>query len=246
MSRYRLRNFTPVPDELIKKYGGTAALVYGRVWRFTNGGLRDCTASVGTIAESLGLSVPTVRKSLQALIKHKEIIDKTPDRKNAPHVLNITKQLSLSLSMEFEKGSKNLSTRYKETLHKDTTKDKDLKDSRSKTKRSTNNRVRKALEEQFTDSTRLKSPPMNTVKQKKAAGELWWAPLREIAELAELDTLRGQSLIRRTVDQMRKDKLTISSPKSILNVAKSIVAEGTGRSISGAREFLDDLRRTTD
>lgn len=120
------------------------------------------------------------------------------------------------------------------------------KDLRSKTKRNTNNRVRKALEEQFTDSTRLKSPPMNTMKQKKAAGELWWAPLREIAELAELDILRGQSLIRRTVEQMRKDKLTISSPKSIVNVAKSIIAEGTGRSISGAREFLNDLRRTTN
>jgi len=118
-----------------------------------------------------------------------------------------------------------------------------LKDSHSKTKRNTNNRVRKALEEQFIDSTRLKPPLMNTIKQKKAAGELWWSPLREIAELAELDTLRGQSLIRRTVDQMRKDKLTISSPKSIVNVAKSIIAEGTGRSISGAREFLDELRR---
>ena len=117
-----------------------------------------------------------------------------------------------------------------------------LKDSRSKTKRSTNNRVRKALEEQFIQSTRLKPPLLNTAKQKKAAGELWWAPLREIAELSAWDELFGRSLISRTVQQMRKDKLTISSPKSIMNVARSIVAEGSGSSVSGAREFLNELR----
>ena len=245
MSRYRLRNFTPVIDELITKYGGTTALVYGRIWRFSNGGMRDCTASVGTIAESLGLSIPTVRKSIKDLINNKEIIDKTPDRKNAPHVLNITKQLTLSLSLDLEEGRKNLSTRCKDSLHKDTIKEKDLKDSRTKSVRSGNNRVRKALEEQFINSTRLKPPVMNTIKQKKAAGELWWSPLREIAELTEQDITRGCALIKLTVRRMRKDRLTISSPKSILNVAKSIIAEGTSQSISGTREFLDELRSNT-
>ena len=121
-----------------------------------------------------------------------------------------------------------------------------LKDLRVKITRNTNDRIRRALEHQFIESTNLRAPPMNTIKQKKAAGELWWTPLREISELADLNLVQGRFLIRRTVDQMRKDNLTISSPKSILNVAKSIVAEGTGRSISGAREFLDDLRRTAN
>lgn len=121
-----------------------------------------------------------------------------------------------------------------------------LKDSRSKTKRNTNNRVRKALEEQFIDSTGLKSPSTNTAKQRSTAGELWWSQLIEIAKETDWDIARGQMLIRRTVDQMRKDKLTISSPKSIVNVAKSIIAEGTGRSISGAREFLDELRSSAN
>jgi len=109
-----------------------------------------------------------------------------------------------------------------------------LKDSRSKTERGTNNRgikkkhdkIRGALEKQFIDSTNLDPPLLNTIKQKNAAGTLWWDPLREIAKLAKWDELHGCSLISRTVQQMRRDKLTISSPKSILNVAKAIEAEG--------------------
>jgi len=125
------------------------------------------------------------------------------------------------------------------------TTDSQLKDSRTNNVRARNSydSIRKALEEQFIESSSLKSPLVNTEKQKRSAGELWWAPLREIAVLANWNELSGQSLIDRTVQQMRKDKLTISSPKSILNVAKSIVAEGIG-SMSGAREFLDELRRS--
>lgn len=135
MSRYRLKNFTPVPDEIVEKYGGMAGLVYGRIWRYTNGGLRDCTASVSRIARDLGLSRPTIQKHIKALINGKEIIDKTPDRRNAPHILNITKQLSLTLSMGFDeigvkkidtkgkKGVKNFDSGCKESLHKDTSKD---------------------------------------------------------------------------------------------------------------------------
>jgi|GEM_PF-7011489 len=114
-----------------------------------------------------------------------------------------------------------------------TIKEQSLKDSRAKTARAANNRgtkkihdkIRGKLEEQFIESTRLVAPSMNTAKQRKATGALWWDPLMEIAKLSNWDELYGRTLISRTVQQMRKDKLTISSPKSILNVARSIVAE---------------------
>jgi len=66
---------------------------------------------------------------------------------------------------------------------------------------------------------------LNTEKQRKAAGVEWWNPLREIAELTGWDERRGCSLIRLTVIRMRTDNLTISSPQSIIKVARSIVAE---------------------
>jgi len=102
-----------------------------------------------------------------------------------------------------------------------------LKDSRSND-RGRKDSIRKALQQEFVEITRLNSPNLNTVKQRSAAGELWWSPLREIAELSEWNEFYAKSLISRTVQQMRRDRLTISSPKSILNVAKAIHAERRG------------------
>ena len=88
------------------------------------------------------------------------------------------------------------------------------------------NRVREALEIKFSTVTGLKRPKTSTQSQKKSAGSLWWNPLREIAELCEWDTARAISLIDTTVDKLKDGGMTISSPKSILNTARALTANG--------------------
>ena len=97
-------------------------------------------------------------------------------------------------------------------------------DKASPTVSQSKNKVRGELEIHFSEVTGLQRPKTNTQKQKREAGSLWWGPLREIAELCEWNTGRSTKLIDTTVEKMKSDKLTIASPKSILNLAKAIMA----------------------
>jgi len=137
--KYRLKNFLPVPDQIVDKYGGTAGLIYGRIWRYTNGGDHDCTASIQRIATDLKLTPPTVRKYLALLVEGEEIEDLTPGQKHKAHRLNITRQMTLNLEVELgnanedegrknfatsdDEGRKNFATRTQNSLHKDILKD---------------------------------------------------------------------------------------------------------------------------
>ncbi len=51
--------------------------------------------------------------------------------------------------------------------------------------------------------------------------KLWRNPLAEILQLAAGNTVLAQTVIETTVREMRRDNLTISSPNSILNNARS-------------------------
>lgn len=84
------------------------------------------------------------------------------------------------------------------------------------------NAIRARLEEYFAAKTGLPRPKTVTVAQKKAAGRLWWSPLREIADLVKWDAARAEKLIDLTVDHFRNSRLTISNPNSIVNTAVSI------------------------
>jgi 5-methylcytosine-specific restriction endonuclease McrA len=86
-------------------------------------------------------------------------------------------------------------------------------------------KVRGNLETYFSRRSGLDVPKRATVKQKAAAAELWWSPLREIAELAGWDEDAGMRLISDTLAEMQGQNLRVIAPKSILNVAKSIHAE---------------------
>ena len=61
--------FTPVPDELVKELGMTAALVWGRIWRYALGEYGKCTASQETIATALKMSRTTVNRHIKDLLK---------------------------------------------------------------------------------------------------------------------------------------------------------------------------------
>jgi len=88
------------------------------------------------------------------------------------------------------------------------------------------NAVRAEMQAVFCDVTKLPAPATKTEKQRRAAGATWFEPLREIAELAGWDAVRGARLIRETCEHMMADGLTIASPKSIVRVATARYAEG--------------------
>lgn len=86
--RGRLRDvggWTPVVDVVVADVGETAALVYGRVWRYCQ--MRDgvCRASVERMAGEVGRSVKTVRRCLKLLCRRGYLRDRTPGRRYAPH-----------------------------------------------------------------------------------------------------------------------------------------------------------------
>lgn len=69
---------------------------------------------------------------------------------------------------------------------------------------------------------------LEPVGAKSLRGTKWWSPLREICKM--IIRINGteddmEALIVRTIERMNKDRLTIVSPLSILNVANLVMAE---------------------
>lgn len=81
-----VRGWTPLIDALVQKHGVHAAAVFGRMWRYCQ--LEDgiCRASIETIADELHLSRPTVTQHIETLVKNGYLVDRTPGRRNAPHI----------------------------------------------------------------------------------------------------------------------------------------------------------------
>lgn len=78
------------------------------------------------------------------------------------------------------------------------------------------------LETLFCELTGRSAPARSTIKERKAAGEMWWQPLRHIRDQAN-----GQSdkVLKLAVQKMRADNLTIYSPKSVEKTAIALLAE---------------------
>jgi hypothetical protein len=99
--------------------------------------------------------------------------------------------------------------------------------------RENKNAVRKRMELHFRSRTSLQPP-----KRKSEAGELWWSPLREIAELAGWDAANATAVIDECLNRAR-NTFQVSSPKSILKTARAVVAEraaGNGAGYSAAAD----------
>ena len=79
--------------------------------------------------------------------------------------------------------------------------------------------VRKTMEEHFKALTSLTSPP-----NKKEAGELWWAPLREACDLVDWLPDVGKELLGASVQRAKQNCTEVASPKSIIKYARAIRA----------------------
>ena len=81
--------------------------------------------------------------------------------------------------------------------------------------------TRRALREHFTSVTGLPPPQESS----KAAGAAWYAPLRNIAEMAVWDRDVGCELITAAVARLDGEHLTIADPRSIVKTAAAILGE---------------------
>ena len=78
---------------LLEIYGPYTALVYGRVRRYCEMQEGICRASRQSIADWLGISVSSVRRSLAVLVEDGYLFDRTPELKNKPHIYEYTYKL---------------------------------------------------------------------------------------------------------------------------------------------------------
>ncbi len=95
-------SFSPAPDILLKLLDPYTALVYGKIARFSMMKDRVCKASIGRIAQELGMSEDTVHRKIQLLKEKRLIEDLTPGLRNVPHEYQLTTRLD-KLSKWFDR-----------------------------------------------------------------------------------------------------------------------------------------------
>jgi hypothetical protein len=83
-------DFTPLFEEMTKRFGLVTSAVYGRIWRFCQGNENVCRASLETMAKDIGVDRSTVMRHIEKLIISGYIIDSTPDIRNAPHYYTLS------------------------------------------------------------------------------------------------------------------------------------------------------------
>ena len=94
----KVEGFTPLIDILIKQYNGiVTAAVFGRVWRYCQGTYGECSASLQTIADELGISYATTLRHIKTLCADGYLEDGTPDLRNRPHTYADTGKVGLQV-----------------------------------------------------------------------------------------------------------------------------------------------------
>lgn len=79
-------SFTMLSDTLVQEYGLIAAAVFGSVSRYCLMKNGVCTASLSKIGKRIGVDRATVIRHIKVLETDGFLEDKTPGRRNAPHV----------------------------------------------------------------------------------------------------------------------------------------------------------------
>jgi len=102
-----IKNFTPLIDDLVARYGIITAAAWGRVWRYAQQKNRVCQASNETIANELNISLRTVTRHLKILIEDGYIKDHDEGVRNRPHRFSITNKAFIEVTIEAKEGMSN-------------------------------------------------------------------------------------------------------------------------------------------
>jgi DNA-binding Lrp family transcriptional regulator len=96
----RIKNFTPMMDDLVKSYGIVTAAVWGRIWRYAQQENGVCQASQDKIADELGINRRTVIRHIKVLVDNDYLRDFTPNLRNKPHTYGITNKARILITVE--------------------------------------------------------------------------------------------------------------------------------------------------
>lgn len=120
-----LSNYTPVLDSMVREVGPIPALVWGRMWRYSQMDRGTCNASEERIASDLGVDRRTIRRAKSKLIASGYIEDTTPNLRNAPHVYKINRctkmvqQNQIGVTKEYSNLYQNGTARCDKKSHED-------------------------------------------------------------------------------------------------------------------------------
>jgi DNA-binding Lrp family transcriptional regulator len=91
--------FTPLIDALLPEVGVIGAAVFGRMWRYCQMENGICHASLEAIAGELDISVRTVMRHSDQLVKLGYLKDLTPELRNRPHLYSDTGKAGLAIQV---------------------------------------------------------------------------------------------------------------------------------------------------
>ena len=93
--------FTPIFDAIVQDYHDeTIAAVFGAIWRYCQMQDGVCRASLGTIADVIGVDKATVMRHAQILCEDGYLKDLTPDLRNRPHIYAETGRIQMRSKFE--------------------------------------------------------------------------------------------------------------------------------------------------
>jgi hypothetical protein len=170
--------FTPVPDELLKRYAPAfePAYVWGVVWRYCQMENGSCTASHDTIAARAKMSRRTIIKYLDKLIEDGYVEDLTPGLRNKPHTYCTKKGEALITTMQ-------ISHTEQATIQQDN--DVGMRNLHSDSANNAQQQV-STMQDLHTDNAEFAQPTMQDLHLKKDSQE---TPLKESSPNGEDGTM---------------------------------------------------------
>lgn len=245
-------DFVPVSRPLVEELGYQAAYVFGVIWQYCQMKDKVCKASHDKIAERAGMSRRSVIDYIEKLTKVGYIEDLTPDVRNAPHQLCTKKGVQILHSKEQElaveepaqeperyetptslngggvqelhSGYANSAQSGMQILHKNR---------QNKEKRLSKDNGAKAPSDKGIIEPGPKTQLMNeflslsglSMPYRKTDQNFWWGSIGELYELFNRDVDVGKNTIRQVIDELRRDRLRITGPESLVKTARDVMAQ---------------------
>lgn len=204
-----------------------------------------------------GLSKQSVISALKTAVGERKTIEEVIDdsdkartkKKYRLRSLKIGQQPNVSLRSKISTpGVKNLDTEHNKETSKDTSPPK----AEQKRKETVRDRFSRQMEEQFSSCSGVPTPDVSTIKKRRAAGTRWYSPLWTLYKLHrpeeertgdasltyDTESLeRTLALIDAAVSHCKAEKLTLSAPQSIEQVAISIFSQGNYAATTESDDF---------
>lgn len=194
----------------------------------------DCWESTRTTARKCAMSVGKVSEARRGLERRKLI--EIGDNAQGTLQINVVDIWPQNFQNYAERAKKKSIRRTGKAVPPTRSKrEKARAPSKAKGARGGEEDIRREVEQRFIELSRLRPP-----SRQGEARELWVYPLREICKLADWDEGRATLLIEKSLERLRENGLTISSPKSILKTARAIAAEMETGPAKGRREKAKD------